>query len=79
MRLGGSNALMGSRPRDPGHGGARGEKERQERECLLLGCGLHGPPDRVAAGAAGGKGRLVSQRALVAFEGTNTTPQSSGS
>src|SRR3954451_19130628 len=45
------------------------DEERQEPQRVLLAGGLDRPPDRVAAGRAGGQRRAVAERALVALEG----------
>src|SRR5262249_28295531 len=53
---------------DAADGGALGHVVRQQPERVLFAGGLHRPPDRVAAGAARGQGRLVAKRAVVSFE-----------
>src|SRR4051812_49913086 len=61
-----------SRDRDLAHASDRRalrDEERQEPQRVLFACGLDPPPDRVAAGRAGGQRRAVAERALVALEG----------
>src|SRR5215472_2795299 len=53
---------------DLGDDGAFGHVERQQSERVVFAVGVDRPPDRVPAGAARGQGRLVAQRAVVAFE-----------
>src|SRR3954447_131731 len=45
---------------------ALGDVEGQQRERVLLACGLHRPPDRMAAAPAGRQRALVAKRALEA-------------
>src|ERR671911_792072 len=53
---------------DAGCGGALGDVEGEQREGVCFRLGLHGPPDRVSAGAARCERRLAAKRAVVALE-----------
>jgi hypothetical protein len=51
-----------------GDGGSFGDVGRQQSQRVLLTRRFDRPPDRVAAGAARGKGRSVTERAVVTLE-----------
>src|SRR3954462_6924119 len=62
----------GSRDHDLAHASERRvlrDEERQELQRVRLAGGLDRPPDRVAAGRAGGQRRAVAERAVVTLEG----------
>ena len=61
-----------------GRGGALGDVVGKQSERLFA-FAARRPPDRVAAGAARGEGRLVPKRAAMPRKEANTTPHSCGS